>query len=203
MQNGGKDVVLSVDIHEAGYSKSQLVLRNIQFSIEPGELIGFIGPNGAGKSSTIQSLIGVIYHVKRNVHLSNYAYIPERLIFLLKSSFSLRWDSINHRTNQPLLFRHSTSIFRTKSKDTGLLELLIKSFLRHKVYVSSYGQMVGISLFAISLVPLWIKWLILIAFILFIHSWLKSVLQRMLDHTFSRSFLTMKRISRMFQHFSL
>lgn len=79
-------MVLSVDIHEAGYSKSQLVLRNIQFSIEPGELIGFIGPNGAGKSSTIQSLLGVIYHVKRNVHLSNYAYIPERLIFLVNYS---------------------------------------------------------------------------------------------------------------------
>ncbi len=32
---------------------------NVNFSIRPGELIGFIGPNGAGKTTTINLLTGV------------------------------------------------------------------------------------------------------------------------------------------------
>lgn len=36
------------------------VLKNISFSVNPGETIGYIGPNGAGKSTTIKILTGLI-----------------------------------------------------------------------------------------------------------------------------------------------
>ncbi|MCY4533047.1 MAG: ATP-binding cassette domain-containing protein [Gammaproteobacteria bacterium] len=35
-------------------------LRNVGFSVEPGELVGYIGPNGAGKSTTIKVLSGIL-----------------------------------------------------------------------------------------------------------------------------------------------
>ena len=35
-------------------------LKNISFSIEPGELVGYIGPNGAGKSTTVKILGGIM-----------------------------------------------------------------------------------------------------------------------------------------------
>ncbi len=38
----------------------QVVLRDINLSINAGELIGYIGPNGAGKSTTIKILCGLI-----------------------------------------------------------------------------------------------------------------------------------------------
>ncbi|NOT74451.1 MAG: ABC transporter ATP-binding protein [Cyclobacteriaceae bacterium] len=36
------------------------VLKNINLSIQSGEIIGYIGPNGAGKSTTIKILAGLI-----------------------------------------------------------------------------------------------------------------------------------------------
>ncbi len=36
-------------------------VRDIRFSLEPGEVLAFIGPNGAGKSTTIKMLTGILY----------------------------------------------------------------------------------------------------------------------------------------------
>ncbi|MEJ7643628.1 MAG: ABC transporter ATP-binding protein [Chryseolinea sp.] len=39
---------------------SVYVLRNINLTVNAGEIIGYIGPNGAGKSTTIKILTGII-----------------------------------------------------------------------------------------------------------------------------------------------
>lgn len=36
-------------------------LRNVSFSIQPGEIVGLLGPNGAGKSTTIKILTGYLH----------------------------------------------------------------------------------------------------------------------------------------------
>jgi len=38
----------------------RVVLRDVSFRIEPGEVVAFLGPNGAGKSTTIRILTGQI-----------------------------------------------------------------------------------------------------------------------------------------------
>ncbi len=35
-------------------------LKNVSFTLEEGELVGYIGPNGAGKSTTIKTLSGIL-----------------------------------------------------------------------------------------------------------------------------------------------
>lgn len=36
-------------------------VRDVTFSIEPGELVGFLGANGAGKTTTLKMLAGLLY----------------------------------------------------------------------------------------------------------------------------------------------
>ena len=41
------------------YEKRQ-VLDNINFNLNPGEIVGLLGPNGAGKSTIFNIIIGLV-----------------------------------------------------------------------------------------------------------------------------------------------
>ena len=45
--------------------------RDINFSIEKGEIVGYIGPNGAGKSTTIKILSGILLPVQGSVRVGS------------------------------------------------------------------------------------------------------------------------------------
>ncbi len=46
--------------HSGFLMKPKLALKDVSFSVEPGQVYGFIGPNGAGKSTTIKVLTGLL-----------------------------------------------------------------------------------------------------------------------------------------------
>jgi len=52
-------VLLNVEGINAGYG-SLMVLRDISFSLEPGETLAVIGPNGAGKTTLLWALSGLL-----------------------------------------------------------------------------------------------------------------------------------------------
>ncbi len=41
-------------------SKVVSAVKNLNFTIRSGEIVGFIGPNGAGKSTTIKMMSGIL-----------------------------------------------------------------------------------------------------------------------------------------------
>ncbi|MEO5710242.1 MAG: ATP-binding cassette domain-containing protein [Nocardioidaceae bacterium] len=51
-------------------------VRDLSFSVERGEMVGYIGPNGAGKSTTIKMLTGVL--VPSSGHISVAGIDPSR-----------------------------------------------------------------------------------------------------------------------------
>src|SRR5699024_4705318 len=85
---------------------------------------------------------------------------------------------------QPILFRHSRKLFRQQTKKNGLLELLLKGFLRNKTLMSSYIQLIGFSLAGVILLPAMVKWIVFLIFISIVHSWLKHVYDYLLKSRF-------------------
>ncbi len=51
-------------------------VRDLQFTIQPGEVVGFLGPNGAGKTTTLKMLSGLIHPSAGRVEVAGY--LPQR-----------------------------------------------------------------------------------------------------------------------------
>lgn len=49
--------------------QSPYILKDINFSVYPGEIIGYIGPNGAGKSTTIKCILGIIDNYEGSIFI--------------------------------------------------------------------------------------------------------------------------------------
>ncbi|MFT2089733.1 ABC transporter ATP-binding protein [Paraglaciecola sp. 2405UD69-4] len=50
--------LISISGLNKAYGKKQ-VLKNINLTVEPGQIIGLVGPNGAGKTTCLQALLGL------------------------------------------------------------------------------------------------------------------------------------------------
>lgn len=77
--------LLQVSIAYAGYNKDEKIIRDINFSLKSGELLGIIGPNGSGKSTLLKAIIGLLPNICGEIVFKGkkkrYAYIPEQPTF--------------------------------------------------------------------------------------------------------------------------
>jgi ABC-2 type transport system ATP-binding protein len=51
-------------------------VRQVSFSIEAGEVVGFLGPNGAGKTTTLKMLTGLIHPTAGSLRVAGH--VPSR-----------------------------------------------------------------------------------------------------------------------------
>ena len=75
-------------------SLTKEAVRDISFSVESGEMIGFLGPNGAGKTTTLKMLSGILYPTGGRIEVDGF--IPwER-----KNEFKRRISIVMGQKNQ-------------------------------------------------------------------------------------------------------
>ncbi|PGZ93261.1 MULTISPECIES: ABC transporter ATP-binding protein [unclassified Bacillus (in: firmicutes)] len=52
--------------------KGKVLVDNVSFEVNEGEVFGFLGPNGAGKTTTIRMLVGLIKPTKGTIEIAGY-----------------------------------------------------------------------------------------------------------------------------------
>ena len=60
-----KEMSLTIEHLTGGYGHIP-VLKDINFDVKSGEMVGLIGLNGAGKSTTIKNIIGLLTAKRQN-----------------------------------------------------------------------------------------------------------------------------------------
>ncbi|MFM7394850.1 MAG: ATP-binding cassette domain-containing protein [Cyanobium sp.] len=73
-------------------------VRDVSFSVEPGEVVGFLGPNGAGKTTTLKMLTGLIHPTEGSVEVAGFrpqrrqADFLRRITLVMGNKQQLIWD---------------------------------------------------------------------------------------------------------------
>jgi ABC-2 type transport system ATP-binding protein len=99
------------------YKKVEAV-KNLDFEITRGEVIGFLGPNGAGKTTTLKMLSGLLIPTSGHVRVLNMEPFSRQYNFLSRISLvmgqkqNLWWDLPPLET-----FAIHKSIYRIEEKD--------------------------------------------------------------------------------------
>ena len=66
-----------------------VAVRDISFSLDAGEIVGFIGPNGAGKTTTLKMLSGLLYPSAGEARVAGYVPWERQPAYLRKISMVL------------------------------------------------------------------------------------------------------------------
>lgn len=74
-------------------------VRDLSFSVRPGEVLGLVGPNGAGKTTTLRAIAGIIPPTTGRVRLAGYDLATEPLAAKRTLAFF---------TDEPRLFDYLT-----------------------------------------------------------------------------------------------
>ena len=71
--NPTEDSIINIQNLSYHYPDKTQALKNISFSINPGDCVGLIGPNGAGKSTLFLLLMGFVLPQQGTIHILNHA----------------------------------------------------------------------------------------------------------------------------------
>lgn len=135
--------------------KTVHAVRDISFSVNEGEFIGFIGPNGAGKTTTLKMLSGILHPTQGFVQVAGHTPSERKPAFLKKIALvmgqknQLWWDLPAIETFE--LNRAIYEIPRSKYKKTleELVTMLeVGDLLKTQVRKLSLGERMRLELVA-------------------------------------------------------
>src|SRR5678815_1541596 len=129
--------------------------KDVRFSVEEGELVGFLGPNGAGKTTTLKMLAGLLYPTTGTARV--LGYVPwerkdgyrRQFALLLGQKNQLWWDLPARESlelNAKIYGIEPASFERTVDELTELLR--VKDKLNVMVRELSLGERMKLELIA-------------------------------------------------------
>ncbi len=116
-----------------------IAVKDVSFTIEPGELVGFLGPNGAGKTTTLKMLSGLLYPTGGTAEV--LGYVPwerddgyrRQFALLLGQKNQLWWDLPASESFELNAQIYGVPAATMRKRVTAMSELLA---VQHKLDVS-------------------------------------------------------------------
>jgi ABC-2 type transport system ATP-binding protein len=131
-------VLLRVDTINKQYA-DQVVLADVAFDIQHGEIIGIIGPNGAGKTTLLEALAGILPAETNDVYWHGKPLPPSRrreAIFYLP-------DGVRPYQDQPVtrVLSFFASVYRRSADEAAVIieSVGLKPVLHKRVHSLSKG----------------------------------------------------------------
>ena len=122
-------------------------VKDISFSVEKGEILGFIGPNGAGKSTVIKMLTGILTPTSGTCTINGYNPQKDRKRYVKEIGVvfgqrtQLWWDLPLTETYSVLKEIYEVEDSQFKKRMEFLNEVLeLDSFIKSPVRTLSLGQ---------------------------------------------------------------
>ncbi|MDJ0581844.1 ATP-binding cassette domain-containing protein [Crocosphaera sp.] len=132
-----------------------VAVKDVSFTINSGEIVGFLGANGAGKTTTLKMLTGLIHPSTGNIKIVNHTPFKRNATFLKKMSLvmgqkqQLLWDlpAVDSLKINAAVYEIPDKIFQQRLQE--LAEMLsIKEQLNQPVRKLSLGQRMKAELLA-------------------------------------------------------
>ena len=130
--------------------KNTLAVKNINFKINKGSIIGLLGPNGCGKSTTIGMLLGLIKPTSGSVIINNKNIENSRTDLLQKMNFISPYIELPKKLTieeNLKVYGRMYGVKNLKDKISELMERLkLTEFKKRKTGELSSGQKNRVSL---------------------------------------------------------
>ncbi len=143
-----KKAILAVKNLRKRFGK-KIAVKNVQFQMEQGEIIGLLGPNGAGKTTVFYMIVGFIHPTAGNIFLDHHNVTKLAM-------YKRARQGISYLPQEASVFRKLTvrqnilAILETRrdlnkhTRDLRLKELLAELGIEHiqnqKAYTLSGGE---------------------------------------------------------------
>jgi len=135
--------------------KQVRAVDGIDFTIEPGEIVGFLGPNGAGKTTTLKILSGLIFPTEGEVRV--LGFVPwerknsyrRQFALLMGQKNQLWWDlpaAESFRLHKEIYSIDDAQFQTVQDELTEMLQ--VKNLLNQPVRELSLGERMKLELIA-------------------------------------------------------
>lgn len=128
----------------------KVAVRDLDFDVKRGEILGFLGANGAGKTTTIFMLLGLIAPTSGSIKIFGEEMKTSRIEILKRMNFASAYQQLpyNLRVWENLfVFAEIYGVRRPKQKIDELLELFEMTDMRKQLTGSlSSGEQTRLSL---------------------------------------------------------
>ena len=130
--------------------KSTLAVKNINFKINRGSIIGLLGPNGCGKSTTIGMMLGLIKPTSGHIIINNKNIENNRTELLQKMNFISPYIELPKKLTIEENLKVYGRMYGVKDLENKIFELTEKlnltEFKKRKTGELSSGQKNRVSL---------------------------------------------------------